>query len=377
MTPVADNSLRQAAVLIRSLGPEAAAAMLGRLSAEEARALRTAIHELGEIDEGERMRVADQLRQPEANAAESDAAPVAPASTVSEDGAVELQLGTSTPAPEPPAAPRSQPAPVEKPLIDGGAWLRSLGDANPILIATYLSEEQPRAMAVVLGYLPPDLSAGVLQHLPAEQRSRVVAQLAEQGDADPDSLRVIANGLSDWLDRHQAEQTRRESRVATIRKILAATPARDREDILRGLTKTEPEMAASLGVTLSPPAATTPPTTPPTTPAAPAAVSKPSAPSIPFAEMDRLDGRALAEAVGKLDSRTALLALAAAPESLVRQLTRGLPRAAAADLRSRLHRVGPTTLAEIDRAQEALSAATGQVVASRRAKRLATSTQGA
>lgn len=372
MTPAADNPLRQAAVLIRSLAPNAAAAMLGRLSAEEARALRTAIRELGDVEEHEREQVADQLRKPTETDSDPTAAPAVPAPTVSEDGAVELQLGTSTP--ESTASPARPPEPTpEAPLIDGAAWLGSLGDTEPKLVAAYLSSEQPRAMAVVLGYLPPNLSAGVLQHLPAEQRSEVVAQLAEQGDADPDSLRVIATGLSDWIDKHQAEQTRRENRVATIRKILAATPARDREDILRGLTKTEPEIAASLGVTAPAPVAPDR-----VTEASPvSAPAEPTPAAIPFAELHRLDGRALAEAVGKLDSRTALLALAGAPDELLRQLTRGLPRSAAADLRSRLHRVGPTTLAEIDRAQADLAAAAGQIAAGRRAQRAAAVNGGA
>ena len=80
-------------------------------------------------------------------------------------------------------------------------------------------------------------------------------------------------------------------------------------------------------------------------------------------------GRALAEAVGALDARTALLALAAAPDEIVSNLTAGLPRTAARELRQRVHRVGPTTLTEIDRAQAALALAVEKVVNQRRAQR--------
>ncbi len=353
MKPVAENPLHKAADFIRSLDADAAAAMLGRLSAEEATALRTAIRELN--DEGPK---------------------TPPPKTQSDDGTVELQLNTSEPEAEP-RRPTVIPPPAREELLDGAAWLRSLRNADPQAIATYLSQEQPRAIAVVLGYLPAELAAGVLQCLDAEEQSRVVAQLAEQRDADPDSLRVIATGLSAWVERQQEEQERRTNRVATIRQILAATPASQRRQIIAGLTESDPQVAASLADTVPAAPEKRPELPRPRDKQTPPKPQHAPAPAIPFEQLERLDGRALAEALGRLDSRTALLALAAAPDALVRRLTNGLPRAAAKDLRHRIHRVGPTTLSEIDRAQAALARSAGQIAASRRAARAASPSVGA
>ena len=339
MTPVAENSLRKAAVFVRGLAPDAAAAMLGRLSAEEARALHTAIAEL-DGNEG--------------SATSHSAAPA------SEDGSVELQLSTTAYQPAPKRAP--QPERETEPL-DGAAWFRQLRDADPQAIADYLSREQPRAIAVVLSYLPPGLSASVLQCLPQDEQPRVVAQLADQDDADPDSLRVIATGLADWVRRHQEEHQRRSTRVATIRQIVAATPEDKRRGLLATLAASEPHLAASLA-DLAPPPNPAPVVVKP----APAPRPQPT-PTLTFEDLRRIDGRALAEAVGALDARTALLALAAAPEEILSNLTAGLPRTAARELRQRIHRVGPTTLTEIDRAQAALALAVEKVVNQRRAQR--------
>lgn len=344
MTPVVDNSLRKAADFIRGLDPESAAAMLGRLSADEASALRSVIGDLH-----------DQQSHEASN------------NRVSEDGTVELQLGSARVS-TPDAVPQQ---PVEKTLFDGAAWLRSLKHADPAAIADYLAREQPRAIALILGYLNPELAAGVLQSFDPGEQSRVVAQLAEQRDTDPDSLRLIANGLADWITQQQEEQQRRTSRVATIRQILAATPESQRRQIIAALADTEPEVAVALVDTLPPQPVEEP--TPPQAIVEPVAPAKKPAPAIPFDQLDRLDGRALAEALGRLGSRTALLALAAAPDTLVQRLASGLPRGAARDLRNRIHRVGPTTLSEIDRAQAALSTAAGQIAAERRAARLASS----
>lgn len=334
MTPVADNSLRQAADFIRGLDADAAEAMLCRLSTDEANALRAAISSF------------DPPERP----------------TVSSDGAVELQLGATgdqiveTPSPG--------PIPVEPPPFDGVEWLRSLRDADPAAIATYLSREQPRAIATVLGYLSPQLSAGVLQNLSEQEQARVVAQLADQQDADPDSLRILASGLAEWVDRQREETERRHQRVATIRQILAATPPERRGRLLAELAGSEPEVAASLTDLM--PKQRQPE---PTTPTQPKRVE--AAPPLTMEELARLDGRALAEAIGRLNARTALLALAAAPDAVINRIANGLPRKAAADLRSRINRVGPTTLVEIDRAQTALARAAAEVVAHRRTARAA------
>ncbi|MEO0529193.1 MAG: FliG C-terminal domain-containing protein [Planctomycetota bacterium] len=347
MKPIADNSLRDAALFVQNLAPDAAHAMLGRLTADEASALRAAIAELA----------VDNTDLPTPRASQSD------------DGTVELQLGTSASDPvatAPVAAQRvarDQAKPSE-PLFDGAAWLRSLDDADPQAIAEYLSQEHPRAIAVVLSYLSARLAAEVLQSLATDEQAKVVAQLAEQGDADPDSLRVIASGLSQWIQQRRDESERRLNSVATIRQILAATPVEKRAGLLAGLTTTEPEVAAALSDLKPAPK-------PPRQTEGVVQPTAPVVPAIPFEQLHRVDSRALAKAVGSLDGRTALLALAGAPETLVTQLTSGLPRHAVRDLRARLHRVGPTTLGEIDRAQASLAMAVSRVVAARRVSRSA------
>lgn len=344
MTPVAENSLHKAAVFVRGLAPDAAAAMLGRLSAEEARALRNAIAAL------------DDTVDREASTPNYNTTPA------SEDGSVELQLSTTAYQPAPQRTTQTEPQSEIEPL-DGAAWFRQLRDADPQAIADYLSREQPRAIAVVLSYLAPCLSANVLQCLPLEEQPRIVAQLADQHDADPDTLRVIATGLADWVRRHQEEHQRRSTRVATIRQIVAATPEDKRRALLATLAASEPHLAASLA-DLAP----TPKPVPDS--AKPSITPRPQpTPTLTFEDLRRIDGRALAEAVGALDARTALLALAAAPEEIVRNLTAGLPRAAARELGQRVHRVGPTTLTEIDRAQAALTLEVEKVVNQRRAQR--------
>ena len=332
MTLIADKSLNDAAVFVRGLPPDTAKAMLGRLSAEEADVLRAAIARLDE---------------------ETHTEPDSERDAVSDDGNVELHLSASPPSETDHQAYAN--------AFDGAEWLRSLRDADPSEIAAYLSREQPRAIAAVLERLPPELGAGVVQCLPSEDQAAVVARLAAQHEADPDSLRVIASGLQEWLQTHLEEKRRFATRVATIRQILVASPPEARANLLRGLAENESRIAEELA-DLAPPSKTSASDVEATLPdAAPTPIG--------FDVLVRFDGRTLADALGTLDPRSALLALAGAPESLIEKLSSGLPATVAKDLRRRIHGIGPTTLTEIDRSQAAFASAVATIVAQRRAAR--------
>ena len=350
MPTLQDNSLRQAAVFVRSLDADAAATMLARLSAGEAKALRSAIRELGEVRPEERRHVASELDKAHA---EPDEPPAG------ESVGVELDLTAGIEAPSEVAAP---PAEYVAPSAN---WLTTVEDAEPQAIADYLAGEQPAAVAVVLGSLPPRLSAGVLECFPASEQADLLGRLAEQDEADPDSVQVLASGLAAWIDEKREAQARRSSRLAAIRDILDASPASTRDRLLDRLSDSMPELAPK------PVVASTPAATPLSQPLASPSYSPIPTPEIAFESLHRVDSRTLAAGLAQLTPRTALLALAAAPTELVDRLASGLPRAASRDLRDRIKRVGPTTLTEIDRAQLALAESVSTIVSQRRTARAA------
>lgn len=357
MPTLADNPLRHAAVFIRTLDADSAATMLSRLSADEAKRLRAAIRELGEVDPEERQRVAAEW--------DGSQAPGPEPTTLDLTAGEGVELDLSSAAIDSPLVDAPAPA-IESDAAkpDALEWLRTIEDADPRAIAEYLAGEQPSAVAVVLAHLPAQAAAGVLQcYSPAEQ-TELLALLAVQDEADPDSVRVLASGLTEWVQQQRERSERRTSRLSAIREILAATPDSARTRLQRQLAESVPEIKPTLLTrpltkpASSPPAIALPLAEPPL----PAA----TAPSIPFDELARVDGRALTLALAELDPRAALLALAAAPRELLDRVTEGLPRAAGRDLRRRINRVGPTTLTEIDRAQLALAEAVGRIVERRR-----------
>lgn len=368
---LAENPLRKAAVFIRSLAPDAAATMLARLSPDEAKSLRHAISELGDIASGERSGLADELREQAetggdaANSPEpASARPTSTAASV-DGGAVELMLGGD----EAMAASRAEsiippPAATDEPPFD-------LTKADPATIAEYLRSEQPTAIALALGQLPASHAASVLAHFPVEQQGTLLSRVAGHADADPESVRLVTDGLVAWVQQREDENRRRRERIATIEQILSATPPEHRGRLLAQLREEEPDVAAAIA---PPPPTRAKPRSDVGVANGAALPSKrsgsiprdASGPALSDTELERLDGATLATAARSLDSRTAILALATASDSVVGRLSATLGRPAARELRLRLRRLGPATLSEIDRAKEAFARAAARVVADRK-----------
>lgn len=344
--------MRKAAHFLRGLAPEAATAVLSRLTADEAAALRAAVSELSEEE-------SPQTSTPNTGSLPTttkDATTALPAAALQ---GVELHIGAQAaeasrlpipPSPTPPTAL----APTT-PQTDA-AWFESIRNADPGAVAEFLRAEHPRTAALVLSYLGVGLASAVVAAYPEEEQSRLLALLSEQGDADPESVGVIAKELAEWLRKQDDEKRRRADRLTTIRSIIEATPAARRKRLVERLREDDPDLVDELGfhaVEAAVPASPEPePITEPD--------SAPRPPAVSYAQLERLDARVLARALGMLDGRTALLALAEASDPLLTRVESRLSRKAARELRRRLTRIGPTTLGEIDRAKLAFAYAAEQ-----------------
>jgi flagellar motor switch protein FliG len=352
VTTTAENPIRKAAVFVRALEPEAAATLLARLSAEEASRLRLAIAELGAVDARERSSVADEALRHTAKR------------PVFQTAGVELVLDSS-------AGQLAIPRPEQKltagSVEDPSEWFAALKDEDASAVASYLSDEQPRAVALVLSQVPATLAAAVLEHFEEDYQGTILDHLTTLGDADPSTVRMIASGLADWVRQQQAIRRRETDRAASVRAILSAVPLDRRRRLATRLR--DPR-----GLLLE---------------EEPEAVAKPVAdrdseeeapnplpieltlerPLVAYDELERLDDRAIALALGTLDPRTAMLSLVAAREGLLRRVEARLTKSAARELRRRLTSLHQTSLAEIDAAQRALATAASRIVEQRQSAR--------
>lgn len=364
MTTTSSN-LRKAAVLIRSLDTDTAAAMLGQLSHEEATSIRAAIRELGPVDAEEQADVVAEFRR------------TRPAAGAAASKGVELELSSKAEGVE------AQPATIEQ-LAPAAGRFQFLAGAPTNVIVRFLAREHAQTIAVVLSHLPPERAAEVLGELPEKLQSEAIDRLSMLGETDPESVAVLERELAAWVAARSDARTASARHRETVANILAAADDRTRRRLLGKLKSGDVELAeqilpmasaraaaekpvASIGdlrrrlsplqqrVAAAPPVSSAP---------------KPQAPALPRIEFDHLihlDNATLTALLRSVDSNVLAIALAGSRDEFIDRVCAQMPKATARVFRKELRKLGPTRLSDVEAAQRAVADAAAMHLVHRRA----------
>jgi flagellar motor switch protein FliG len=355
-----NSNLRKAAVLLRSVDADTAAALLAQLSAAEAAAIREAIRTLGPIDAEEQADVLAEFRR------------VSPLASEPAARGVELSLS---------AQPRPIAGGEQNHSRLGSTRFEFLENAPLAAIAPYLAREHAQTVAVVVAHLAPARAADVLAELPAKLQADVIERLTVLGETDAESVTALERELAAWVAKRTSRRARRTDAVASI---LSAANQNARDRILANLTMQNNNLAKQLAplrrVAMqtrrkpqdvnvradSPSQAMRParrqsasPTLPPATPCQPL-------PRIDFDQLIHLDGRTLTSVLKSTNANILALALAGSSDELVDRICEQMPKRTARSFRRELRRLGPTRLSDVEAAQRAVAEVAARQLAERR-----------
>ena len=393
-----DAKLRKAAILVASLDPQSADALLQLIGPEQAQRIRMAVVDLTDVDADERGRVIEEFLVQNGRREPLDH------SGIELDGALASQFQ------RPAIVHHSEPAasqPDRPPF-------RFLHEAAGDTLARFLHREHPQTIAVVLSHLPPARASEVVVRLDPPLQVEVLRRIAELDQMDPEILREVERGLHSLLADELNLVQRRSAGLAAVDAILRATDRSQRTQVMSHIKRHANPLAQQLGTAaISKPQAARPshahaalaqptdrglPATPnPTrapasrdTASYPASVPFPrpsnatsrpdsmlpyaaanAAPApltpvarrpIPFANLVHLGDATLAKLFQQADAETLLLALTGAPRELVDRLVKHLSAREAREFRRRLENVGALRLRDVERAQEQLGLLAAQLI---------------
>jgi flagellar motor switch protein FliG len=308
------TSLRKAAILVASLDARTADLLLEQMGAEQADQVRRAILHLGEVDPGEQNEVIDDFCR---------IGPLLPGqhpAGIELDGELARMLAVSAePAGHAAASSLTEP-------IDERPPFRFLHETEFGAIMPYLRREHPQTIALVAANLPPERASTLLAQLPASLQVEVVRRLADLDETDPHVLQDVERGLQAWLTEHSSHRRRRASGLATVAAILEAAPRGARRQIMTNLTRVDRPLAGKLQTN-----------------------------RYTFADLVQFDDSSLIAILRAADPELIVLALAGASVELVDRVSRRLPAEQSRALAKALAHLGPTRLADVEEAQQALA----------------------
>ena len=203
-----NTDVRKAAVLLMSLPQQQASEILGKLQDGQVEAVTIEIARIGRVASDEQQAVICEF---------SDANP-------------------NHPQVAPGAAGRSIRA---MPF----SFLKHV-DSRDLL--TFIIDEHPQTIALVLSHLHPSCGAGIIAGLPGDRQTDVVRRIANMGPANPDVIHEVEAGLKSRMSGVMGQPVENAGGIQSVVQILNVSDRVTERGLLENLDHEDPDLAEEI-----------------------------------------------------------------------------------------------------------------------------------
>ena len=307
------SGIQKAAILLISVGDQASAELLKRLSDDEVQAVTAAIASLPAISREQAETVLEEFRSATSVAGQGH-------------GGVDFarRILTSAFGAEgskkhverlPKAAGRSS---------DAGQRLQKL---DPQLLARFVESEHPQTIALVLAHLSAGQSAAVLRSMPAELRAEVTIRLASLDQISPVVMNKISAVISKKLQTLGEVKRESSGGLRAVAEIFNQLDGELSSEILGQVGERDSGLVESIRQQM-----------------------------FVFDDLMMIDAGGIKELLGRADRRQLTIALKGTGDELRKHLLQGMSQRGAAMLMEDMEALGPVKIREVEEAQQTMIA---------------------
>ncbi|MCL6632357.1 MAG: flagellar motor switch protein FliG [Alicyclobacillus herbarius] len=299
---------QKAAVLLISLGPEIAARVYQHLSEDEIEQLTYEISNLQKVDTDQEQQVLKEFHD------------IAVAKDYILTGGIEYAQEVLERA-----LGREQAERVFQKLTSSLQVrpFHQIRRADPQQLATFLQDEHPQTMALVLSYLDADQAALVLSALPPALQADVARRIALMNSTSPDVVAEVEQVLENKLAMMTNVDTQHTGGVDTVVKILNNVDRGTEKSILETLSQEDPELVDNIKQRM-----------------------------FTFDDIVLLDARSIQRIIRDVDPKDLQLALKVAGEQVQEVIFRNMSKRMAESFREDMEYMGPVRLRDVEDAQQ-------------------------
>ncbi len=318
MATATNPGVRKAAILLVQLGHERASAVMSRLEESEVEAISSEIARLDMIEADETHAVVSEFHDLLVARAHIAQGGVAYAQKLLEES-----LGSDRAAE---IIDRINAATVQRPF-------RFLRGADPTQLRSFLSDEHPQVIALVLAHLSPDVASMMLSGLPSDQQTQVAHRIAVMDRTSPDIVSAVEKTLERKLSSMlQPTEMKRVGGVDPLVTIINRSDRSTERQIVEGLEALDPELAEEVKSRM-----------------------------FMFEDIVELEDRSVQLVLRQVDTAQLALALKGVADSVRNKITGNLSERAAENLVEEIDILGPVRLAQVEEAQQAVIRAIRQL----------------
>ena len=304
------NSLsnrQKAAVLLIALGPEVSAKLYTYLNEEEVEQLTIEIARLGKVPHSERNAVIAEFRE------------MCMAQEFISEGGIESAKRFLEGAYGPDKASNIISKVVQALQVLPFDFAKK---ADPTQLLSYLQEEHPQTIALILSHLSPKQAAAVLSGLPQESRAEVARRIAIMDRTPPEVVREIERVLERKLSSVVSQSFTAVGGVKSLVEVLNFVDRSTEKTILESLSENNPELADEVKKLM-----------------------------FVFEDITLLDDAAIQKVLREVDTKELALALKAVSDEVQNRIYKNMSERGAAMLKEEMEFMGPVRLKAVEEAQ--------------------------
>ncbi|NOX54388.1 MAG: flagellar motor switch protein FliG [Planctomycetes bacterium] len=302
------DDVRKAAIVVLSLDKPLASEIIAQLSRDEAEALTAALARLDDVTEEQQEAVIEEFLQAASKQVRIERGGVEYASEL-----LEQSLGREFASEIINNVRRSLSS------VPFG-FLQQAGADN---LLTFISEEHPQTIALIMAHLPPAMAAEVLSGLPSNKQMEVVRRIANMEQTNPEVVQDVEETLKQRMRSAIGQRSEVTGGVQLVAQILNVTDRATNKGILENLEQEDAELVEEIQRLM-----------------------------FVFEDLLKLDDKSIQRLLKEVDNNQWALALKGASEEIKQRILGNLSQRAAELLKEEMEYLGPVRVSDVEAAQQ-------------------------
>ncbi len=200
-----------------------------------------------------------------------------------------------------------------------------LHKAGPENVLTFVVEEHPQTIALILSHLPAGLAAQVLSGLPSNKQLDVVRRVATMEQTSPEVVQDVEKSLESRMTSTFNQQLEKAGGVSAVAQMLNVTDRMTNKAILESLEQESPDLVDQIRRLM-----------------------------FVFDDLMKLDDKSIQALLKEVENAQWALALKGASEELKSKIMGNLSQRAASMLQEEIQYLGPVRVSDVETAQQSI-----------------------
>lgn len=190
-------------------------------------------------------------------------------------------------------------------------------------LLTFIQDEHPQTIALIISHVPHHKASEILAGLPAQKQVEVIKRIANMEQTNPEVIREVEQGLENRLSSMLSQSFEKIGGVDTVAEMLNLVDRATEKGIMEGLESEDPDLVEEIRRLM-----------------------------FVFEDINLVDDKGIQAVLKEVDNDEMSLALKTASEELQDKIFRNMSERAAELIKEDMEYMGPVRVSDVESAQQ-------------------------